>query len=92
MLFFLATLLIIIAWWFGLMIETLRKHRSYQANTIKNKRARSFIHLARMAFRHEPQLLNWNIFRKVMSDLQSQYHSFHVASNESRVPKAQHHR
>ncbi|WP_061468056.1 IS4-like element ISLpn1 family transposase, partial [Legionella pneumophila] len=35
MLFFLAVLLIMIAWWFGLMIESLNKHRSYQANTIK---------------------------------------------------------
>lgn len=76
MLFFLAVLLIIIAWWFGLMIESLNKHRSYQANTIKNKRVRSFIHLARMAFRHEPELLNWNLFKKTMSDLQQQYHSF----------------
>lgn len=76
MLFFLAILLIIIAWWFGLIIEKLGKHRSYQANTIKNKRVRSLIHLARLAFRHEPQLLNWSIFQKVMSDLKQQYLSF----------------
>jgi hypothetical protein len=76
MLFFLAVLLIMIAWWFGLMIESLNKHRSYQANTIKHKRVRSFVHLARMAFRHEPQLLDWNLFLKVMSDLHKQYHSF----------------
>lgn len=76
MLFFLAVLLIIIAWWFGLMIESLNKHHTYQANTIKNKRVRSFIHLARMAFRHEPELLDWGLFQKIMSDLQQQYHSF----------------
>jgi hypothetical protein len=76
MLFFLAVLLIIIAWWFGLMIESLNKHRSYQANTVKNKRVRSFIHLARLAYRHEPELLNWCLFQNIMSDLQQQYHSF----------------
>lgn len=76
MLFFLAVLLIIIAWWFGLMIESVNKHRAYQANTVKHKRVRSFIHLARMAFRHEPELLNWVLFKKIMSDLQQQYHSF----------------
>jgi len=76
MLFFLAILLTIIAWWFGLMIESLNKHLSYQANTIKNKRVRSFIHLARMAFRHEPELLNWGLFISVVSELQQQYHSF----------------
>lgn len=76
MLFFLAVLLSIIAWWFGLMIESLNKHYTYQANTVKNKRVRSFIHLARMAFRHEPELLEWGLFQKVMSDLQQQYHSF----------------
>ncbi|HAT4448196.1 TPA: transposase, partial [Legionella pneumophila subsp. pneumophila] len=76
MLFFLAVLLIMIAWWFGLMIESLNKHRSYQANTIKNKRVRSFIHLARMTYRHEPELLNWDLFQNIMSDLKQQYHSF----------------
>jgi hypothetical protein len=74
--FFLAVLLTMIAWWFGLMLESLNKHLSYQANTIKNKRVRSFIHLARMAFRHEPELLNWTLFQNVMSELQRQYHSF----------------
>lgn len=76
MLFFLAMLLMIICWWFGLMIESLNKHRSYQANSIKNKRVRSLIHLARLAFRHEPELLDWDVFKKTMSDLQKQYHSF----------------
>jgi hypothetical protein len=76
MLFFLAVLLIMIAWWFGLMIESLNKHRAYQANTIKHKRVRSFIHLARMAYRHEPELLNWTLFLNSMSNLQQQYHSF----------------
>ena len=76
MLFFIAVLLIIIAWWFGLMLETLNKHRAYQANTVKNKRVRSLVHLGRMAFRHEPELLDWNSFKKIMSDLQAQYHSF----------------
>ncbi|HDI4844135.1 TPA: IS4 family transposase, partial [Legionella pneumophila] len=47
-----------------------------QANTIKNKRVRSFIHLARMAYRHEPELLNWDLFQNIMSDLKQQYHSF----------------
>jgi len=42
----------------------------------KNKRVGSFIHLARMAFRHEPELLNWDLFQKVIRDLQQQYHSF----------------
>lgn len=76
MLFFLAVLLILIAWWFGLMIESLNKHRAYQANTIKNKRVRSLVHLGRLAFRHEPQLLCWNLFQKIMNDLQQQYHLF----------------
>ncbi|MCZ4682682.1 hypothetical protein O6D28_11590, partial [Legionella pneumophila] len=43
---------------------------------IKNKRVRSFIHLARMAYRHEPELLNWDLFQNIMSDLKQQYHSF----------------
>jgi hypothetical protein len=76
MLFFLAVLLIIIAWWFGLMIETLNEHRKYQANTVYKKRVRSFIHLARLAFRHEPELLDWQTFQKVVSELHLQYHSF----------------
>ena len=76
MLFFLAVLLTIIAWWFGLMIESINRHRAYQANTVKNKRVRSFVHLARMAFRHEPELLDWGLFQKTISDLQQQYHSF----------------
>lgn len=54
------------------MLETLNKHRSYQANTI----VRSFVHLVRMAFRHNPELLDWNLFQKIVSDLQKQYHSF----------------
>lgn len=76
MLFFLAVLLILIAWWFGLMIESIGKHRSYQANSIKTKRVRSFVHLARMAYRHEPELLDWNLFQTIKSELQKQYHSF----------------
>ena len=76
MLFFLAVLLIIIAWWFGLMIETIGKHLSYQANSIKTKRIRSFVHLARMVYRHEPELLDWDEFLKIKSELQQQYHSF----------------
>jgi hypothetical protein len=76
MLFFLAVLLIIIAWWFGLMIESMGKHRSYQANSIKTKRVRSFVHLARLAYRHEPELLDWDMFQKIKSELQQQYHSF----------------
>ncbi len=46
------------------MIESLGKHRSYQANSIKTKRIRSFVHLARMAYRHEPELLDWTYFKK----------------------------
>lgn len=76
MLFFLGILLTIIAWWFGLMLETLNKHLAYQANSIKYKRIRSFVHLGRMAFRHEPHLLEWNHFLKIMSELQLQYHLF----------------
>lgn len=76
MLFFLAVLLVLIAWWFGLMIESIGKHRSYQANSIKTKRVRSFVHLARMAYRHEPELLDWNLFQTIKSRLQHQYHSF----------------
>lgn len=76
MLFFLAVLLTLIAWWFGLMIESLGKHRAYQANSIKYKRVRSFVHLARMAYRHELELLDWNVFLKIKSELQLQYHSF----------------
>ena len=76
MLFFLAVLLVMIAWWFGLMIECLGKHRSYQANSIKTKRVRSFVHLARMAYRHEPELLEWGLFQKIRSNVQQQYYSF----------------
>lgn len=76
MLFFLAVILVMVAWWFGLMLETQNKHRSYQANTIKHKRVRSFVHLARMAFRHEPELLDWRVFKKTISDMQLQYHLF----------------
>ena len=66
MLWFLACLIIIISWWFGLMIETTNQHWSYQANTVKNKRVRSFIHLARMVYRHQPYLLNWNKFIEII--------------------------
>lgn len=76
MLFFIAVLLTMIAWWVGLMAETLNKHLSYQANTVRNKRIRSFIHLARMIYRHEPVFLNWTLFRNILSKLQMQYHSF----------------
>ena len=76
MLYFLATLLIIICWWFGLMMESMGIHRAYQANTVKNKRVRSFIHLARMGFRHQPELLDWEHFHEIISDLQQQYHQF----------------
>lgn len=76
MFFFLAVLLVLIAWWFGLMIESLGKHRTYQANSIKHKRVRSFVHLARMAYRHEPELLDWELFLKIKMLLQLQYHSF----------------
>ncbi len=58
------------------MIETLGKHRSYQANSIKNKRVRSFIHLARLAFRHECHLFEWNAFKNIIGELQQQYHQF----------------
>lgn len=75
-LFFLAALLTIIAWWFGVMLERLGKHHSYQANSIKHKRIRSFIHLGRLGFRHEPELLDWNTFLKIMNALQQQYHLF----------------
>lgn len=76
MLFFLAVLLILIAWWFGLMIESIGKHRSYQANSIKTKRIRSFVHLARMAYRHEPELLDWELFQTIKASLHQQYHTF----------------
>jgi len=76
MLFFLGILLIIIAWWFGLMLESLNKHLDYQANSIKYKRIRSFVHLGRLAFRHEPHLLEWNHFLKIINELQLQYHLF----------------
>lgn len=76
MLWFLACLIIIISWWFGLMIETTNQHWRYQANTIKNKRVRSFIHLARMVYRHEPYLLDWNRFIEIISLLKQQYHTF----------------
>lgn len=76
MLFFLATLLIIIFWWCGLMMETHRKHRNYQANSIKHKRVRSFVHLARMGFRHEPEFFVWDIFKQILSCLNDKYHLF----------------
>lgn len=76
MLWFLACLIIIISWWVGLMVETSNKHRAYQANTIKNKRVRSFIHLARMVYRHEPDLLDWDKFTKIILSLKQQYHTF----------------
>lgn len=76
MLFFLAVLLIMIAWWFGLIMESLNKHWSYQANTVRHKRVRSFIHLARLGYRHEPELLDWHLFHRIKSELQQQYHSF----------------
>jgi hypothetical protein len=76
MLWLLACLIIIISWWFGLMIETTNQHWHYQANTVKNKRVRSFIHLARMVYRHEPHLLEWNTFIAIIPLLKQQYHSF----------------
>jgi len=76
MLFFLATLLIIIFWWFGLMLEMAGKHRGYQANSIKNKRVRSFVHLARLGIRHEPELLTWESLQRTISRLLECYHQF----------------
>lgn len=76
MLWFLACLIIIISWWVGLMVETSNKHRCYQANTVKNKRVRSFIHLARMVYRHEPDLLDWDKFTEIIIILKQQYHTF----------------
>lgn len=76
MLWLLACLIIIISWWFGLMLETTNQHWRYQANTVKNKRVRSFIHLARMVYRHEPYLLDWNKFIEIISLLKQQYHTF----------------
>ena len=76
MLWFLACLIIIISWWVGLMVETNNQHRPYQANTVKNKRVRSFIHLARMVYRHEPHLLDWHKFTDIIISLKQQYHTF----------------
>jgi hypothetical protein len=76
MLWFIACLILIISWWFGLMIETTNQHWRYQANTVKNKRVSSFVHLARMVYRHEPYLLDWNRFIKIISLLKQQYHTF----------------
>lgn len=76
MLWFIAILIIIISWWFGLMLETENKHWAYQANTVKNKRVRSFVHLARMVYRHEPHLLDWNKFTEIIPMLRQQYDSF----------------
>lgn len=76
MLFFLATLLILILWWFGLMLETTHQHRGYQANSIKHKRVRSLIHLARLALRHQPHLLEWLSFKKILELFHSQYQNF----------------
>lgn len=76
MLWLLACLIIIISWWFGLIIETTNQHWGYQANTVKNKRVRSFIHLARMVYRHEPHLLDWNRFIEIIPLLKQQYHTF----------------
>lgn len=76
MLYFLACLITIICWWFGLMMETSNQHRKYQANSIKNKRVRSFIHLARLGFRHQPELFEWLSFKQIIDELQRQYHQF----------------
>ena len=75
-LWFIAILIILISWWFGLMLETQNKHRAYQANTIKNKRVRSFVHLARLAYRHEPHLLDWDKFTEIIQRFKQQYHNF----------------
>ena len=76
MLWFLACLIIIISWWVGLIVETCNRHRAYQANTVKNKRVRSFIHLARMVYRHEPDFLDWDKFTEIIMVLKQQYHTF----------------
>nr|WP_252582457.1 transposase [Legionella lytica] len=76
MLWFLACLIIIISWWVGLMVETTNRHRGYQANTVKNKRVRSFIHLARMVYRHEPELLDWIKFTEIIARVKNTYHTF----------------
>lgn len=76
MLWFLACLIIIISWWVGLMVETTNRHRGYQANTVKNKRVRSFIHLARMVYRHEPELLDWIKFTEIIARVKKTYHTF----------------
>ena len=76
MLWFIACLIIIISWWVGLWVETNNKHRAYQANTVKNKRVRSFIHLARMVYRHEPDVLDWDKFTEIIELLKQKYHTF----------------
>lgn len=76
MLWLIAILIIIVSWWVGLMVETSNRHRSYQANSIKNKRVRSFIHLARLVYRHEPHLLDWELFTEIIDSVKQQYHDF----------------
>lgn len=76
MLFFLATLLIIICWWFGLMIETQGRQYQFQANSIKHKRVRSLVHLARLALRHKPQWLDFQALKQVILIFEKQYFTF----------------
>lgn len=71
-----ACLIIIISWWVGLMVEITNRYRAYQANTLKNKRVRSFIHLARMVYRHEPELLDWSKLTEIIVTLKHTYHTF----------------
>lgn len=76
MLWLIAILIIMISWWFGLVLEKQNKQWAYQANTVKNKRVRSLVHLARMVYRHEPQCLEWDTFTEIILILTQQYETF----------------
>ena len=76
MLYFLATLIIILLWWIGLITEHAGEHIKYQANTRRDKRIISFIHLARMVLRQNNGNICWYSFRRTVKKLRSCYLQF----------------
>jgi hypothetical protein len=76
MLNFLGILVSLLLWWIGFMAEQLKKQFSYQANTVKRKRVISLIHLGRLICLHEPDMLRWRQFKKLVVYFAKQYFSF----------------
>lgn len=76
MLYFIGTVVTILLWWIGLMVEAANEHLQFQANSVKNKRVRSFVHLARLKLRREDAQLLWRHFTEAITKLRLHYERF----------------